>query len=410
MQRDAATTAPSLRRLAGIEGLRGVAASSVLAYHVWFYGAAVRTPDVGPFTKLFDNMRSGVTLFFVLSGFLLFRPFAARAWRGESMPSVRSYFLNRSLRIVPAYVTILLLVALLVERRLLTAPLQLAANMLFLQNYVPGYLYGPGIVPAWSLCVEVVFYAVLPLLGLLAIAIGRRRGPGRLSSCLAPVALMVAIGLAAKGVEPFMGREGRHVWEAQFPIHADWFAAGMAVAAVRVRWEERQSPFFRGWRSTALVLALLLSLLGAKLDYSGALTQLQAQTPTAVACALILAVVVFPRRGSLLVRFLDSRPIFAVGLASYSLFLWHDPIVRGLRRGGLSLDGASGLPVNLLVVATLAGVASALTYRFVERPALALKHSWVRSKPQPPEPEPQPREPQPLEPDVPAVLAVSRQD
>ncbi len=168
-------------RLVGIEGLRAIAATSILVYHVYVYGAPDgQRVDMGPLGKVFDNLRAGVTLFFVLSGFLLYRVFVSAALRDRPMPSVRNYFRNRALRIVPAYVAVLLAVALVFEHELLTRPLQLGANLLFLQNYIPAYIGtspdAAGIAPAWSIVIEVSFYLVLPVLGYIAIRLARRHG------------------------------------------------------------------------------------------------------------------------------------------------------------------------------------------------------------------------------------------
>jgi peptidoglycan/LPS O-acetylase OafA/YrhL len=65
--------------------------------------------------------------------------------------------------------------------------------------------------------------------------------------------------------------------------------------------------------------------------------------------------------------------LVAVGLASYSLFLWHEPVVRWLQQRGLTSGGTGGFWVNLLVLGALSGLLSGLTYRFVERPALRRK-------------------------------------
>ena len=70
---------------------------------------------------------------------------------------------------------------------------------------------------------------------------------------------------------------------------------------------------------------------------------------------------------------MDAPPLVAVGLASYSLFLWHEPLVYWLREHGLTVAGAGGFLVNLVVLAAVAGALASLTYRFVERPAMARK-------------------------------------
>src|SRR5690242_9257170 len=98
------------RRLVGIEGLRGMAALSVLVHHVTI---RLADPDrIGGFARIGDWLTHGLTLFFVLSGFLLFRPFAASMVEGRPLPSIRKYARNRFLRIYPAYLVILLLVGL----------------------------------------------------------------------------------------------------------------------------------------------------------------------------------------------------------------------------------------------------------------------------------------------------------
>ena len=75
-QTTAVTASPS--RLWKIEGLRAVAAWSIVVFHLWVFSSpAVLGWNLGPFTAFVSPLQSGVTLFFVLSGFLLYRPIAA---------------------------------------------------------------------------------------------------------------------------------------------------------------------------------------------------------------------------------------------------------------------------------------------------------------------------------------------
>lgn len=89
----------------------------------------------------------------------------------------------------------------------------------------------------------------------------------------------------------------------------------------------------------------------------------------------MLALVVLPgrERAGLLVRALSARGATAVGLASFSVFLWHEPLLHWLRERGATSAGADGFVGNLALVVVLTGVASALTYHLVERPALRLR-------------------------------------
>jgi peptidoglycan/LPS O-acetylase OafA/YrhL len=332
--------------------MRGIAALSVLVYHVWLYAA----PDGGsafggPVGQIAANLRAGVTLFFALSGFLLYRAWAD-ATAGGRPPSVRRYFRNRLLRIAPAYLAILILVAALFERALWDHPWQLAANLALAQNYVPAYIYGLGIVPAWSLCIEVSFYAVLPLLGWLAL----RRGNAWL-----PVILMAAVGLLAKAIPV-----GGPVWGLTILTHADWFAAGMATAVLY----RRNLPTW--WRLAAAAGTLALVVAGVLLYDRGILSALANQSLIAPACGLILLLVVRDAP-PLLTAILHSSPLTRVGLISYSVFLWHDPLLRWLRAEGLTHSGPTGFILNLALVATLTILLSIATYLLVEKPALTRK-------------------------------------
>jgi peptidoglycan/LPS O-acetylase OafA/YrhL len=367
------TAGGSRRRLSGIEGLRGIAAIAVLAYHVWLYAApsADRFDLGGPLTKLFANMLAGVTLFFVLSGFLLYRPYVGALVRGTPLPPLRGYLRNRALRILPAYWFVLGCVALAFDHELLRRPPQLLANMFFLQDYVPGYMpvsNGIGIVPAWSLCVEVVFYLLLPLL-----AVGAARLPlSPARRAWAGPAVLVAVGVAAKIAARTVATGT--MWDAAFPIHADWFAAGMAIAVARVHWEDGRlrRPRPRAARGIAL-LGVLTCVGGVELYDKGLLSATEYQTPIAVGFALLLGLLVVGGEQTRVARALSSRALTVAGLGSYSLFLWHDPLLRALRDAGLTLGGSGGFVADLLIVGAVAGVWSVVTYLWVERPALARK-------------------------------------
>lgn len=140
---DTITVRPSWgRRLAGIEGLRGIAALSVMVYHL-----ALTTSfqvQTGPLEILFSLCNQGLTLFFVLSGFLLYRPFVSAIVQGRQLPSIRRYAYNRLLRIYPAYIVIFVVTGLFVGSVYLhgsthgfgpenigrlTDPLKIAANV-----------------------------------------------------------------------------------------------------------------------------------------------------------------------------------------------------------------------------------------------------------------------------------------
>lgn len=387
-------------RLLGIEGLRGVAALLVLFRHV---GQHTTDQDltgvVGRFSVLAEH---GLTLFFVLSGFLLFRPFAAAVLDGDPLPSMREYARNRALRIVPAYLVIFVLVALVFGMAYtegapglagydtigrLTDPTAIALNLLLLQTYVPGYII-TGIGPAWSLTTEVAFYLALPFLALLSYRLGARMS--RRAAVMVPPALFIGVGTVVTVAVAFMKRGMSTAQSVQFSwgqtwtavldrsllSHADLFGWGMA-AAVLVELLRRGE--FRGitaaTRAVLLVAAAVLLLPVAAASPVGGLT-------VGVAASLALIAVVLPAGGgqtSVLARRLEWAPMRYAGLVSYSFYLWHLPVIFWLREH----DATAGQDTRGLVVTTLVAVAitlalSSATYWLVERPALNAKRRTLQ--------------------------------
>jgi peptidoglycan/LPS O-acetylase OafA/YrhL len=395
------------KRLPGIEGLRAVAACSILVFHTWLYSPPgdVHAALGHGLDNLMPSLIYGVVLFFTLSGFLLYRPFAASIVRGVRRPSVRRYFRNRALRILPAYWVILFICAVvlgsvlyrnasheLVNGRVLDPGL-LTRSALFIQHYDPNTVL-MGIGPAWTLAVEVVFYLTLPLLVLLGVALARGRvtRSGRRWAALAPAGLLLVVGLIGKAAAawavrppaPFDGwlANWHSVLERSFLCQADLFAFGMALAVIRIDAEDGVLRLPRWWRRVAIGACIALALFAARYG-EGQLSYSPWNTLVALACGLLLAVVVLPAangRRSLLVRALESRPFVAAGVISYSVFLWHEPLIRWLDAHGVTFAGRLGFVANLALVATVTGLASALTYRFVEAPALRLKF-WSRRAP-----------------------------
>ncbi len=404
---------PGRARLPGVEGLRAVAAGSILVYHVWLYGQPRRyLDDFGPASRyLFGHLPLGVTLFFTLSAFLLYRPVAGAVVDRAPRPGTGPYLVNRALRILPAYWVVLVVTAVVLPAAVLRTgvgtlqlgrmthdPDLLLRNAALAQNYTPDSVL-TGITPAWSLAVEVVFYLVLPLLGLLAVACSRAaRGiGGRLAAALAPAAVLLLVGLSGKaaadrivpaGPAPGWDGDWHSVVVRSFWGQADLFTFGMVLAVVHVAVRRGLLTLPRWWRWPAwaalLGIAVALAVLTDRGVWSAGRNPYE--LTGALGCALLLALVVLPRatadRGpGLLVRLLSTRAAVLVGLCSYSVFLWHEPLTRLLRSHGWTLPGRGGLLVNLVVVGAITAVLAAATYRWVERPALRRKRLATRPGP-----------------------------
>jgi peptidoglycan/LPS O-acetylase OafA/YrhL len=384
--------------------MRALAAATIVVFHCWRYSdPSGHPPELGWIgSEIFPHLVLGVTLFFTLSGFLLYRPFAAAIMRNEPLPSVKTYLQNRALRLFPAYWVILLIVALVLEAALLEPattstgalhdPGTLARNAFLVQGYSPDTVL-TGIGPAWSVAVEIVFYLALPLLVLLAWMLARRASAraGRRFAALTPALVLLAVGVSGKLVADLAVTSGTGwdgTWHSviarSFWAQAHLFTLGILVAVLRVDAEDGLLHLPRWWRTALLTSLVLVAVPALELSPAGLHPHVY-ETLTVVACAVLLVLVVLPGprpTASPLVRLLESRALVATGIVSYSLFLWHEPLVRWLEAHGLTAAGTGGFLLNLVVLGTVSWLLAALTYRYVELPALRRKSRTARARDQ----------------------------
>jgi peptidoglycan/LPS O-acetylase OafA/YrhL len=375
-----------------------MAAGAVLLHHIWLYGSDRPLGQNSGADAIFLNLALGVTLFFALSGFLLYRPFAAAIARRKAGPDIRGYLRNRVLRIAPAYWVILLVTALVLQTALtrdsrgelvagaLTDPLDLLRAALLIQDYDPDTLV-MGIGPAWSLAVEAVFYLLLPVLVLAAGTVAARyeQRSRRVLILLLPPLFLLLLGLSGKfvaGVVVPGGPGGGYasdwhsVIERSFWSQADLFSFGMVAAVLHTEFADRRLALPSWWRGATLLAAVVIAVPAADAMNAGQLGHRPENTAVALAAALVLAAVTFPvesGRPPLVRRGLERRAVVFVGLISYSVFLWNEPVIRWLNERGVTREGWSGLAWNIALCSALVAVLSVLSYRLVELPALKRK-------------------------------------
>jgi len=185
----APTTTPTVSWLRGFDGIRGVAALMIVLAHTITFLKAEDYAAPGLLGKVYVVCTQSLTMFFLLSGFLLYRPFVKSIVQRRPLPNVRDYYRGRVLRIYPANIVIVLVAGLLLgvtvtrllpfgDDRLvdigrLTDPGTLAANLLLVQGYFPHTVL-TGLDASWSLVVEAMFYLVLPPLAWLGLRLSRR--------------------------------------------------------------------------------------------------------------------------------------------------------------------------------------------------------------------------------------------
>jgi peptidoglycan/LPS O-acetylase OafA/YrhL len=377
----AAVEASRTPRFVALDGLRAVAALTVFATHAAFLSGFTSASALGPLTA---RLNVGVALFFVLSAFLLYRPWVAARLdpAAGSRPRLGRYALRRAVRILPAYWAALL------------------ALGLVLGAYVPGALgeewwiyFGllqvysqetvvDGIAVAWSLSTELAFYLVLPLLA----AANWRALAGRPASQQVRWELWA---LAASVAVAFGLREAAHAggWLATYDLTLagkwPWFAVGLGLAVASAAWSgspaaERprllRSAATHGWAWWAAAVALLLAagytrLLPREVFF---MTHAELQLETLLFMLVGLALVgplVFgdPSRPRSPAGLLAHPAAVWLGTISYGIFLWHFPVLDWLVEAhglGPAAATAAGLAITLPLAAA--------SWYALERPLLRL--------------------------------------
>jgi peptidoglycan/LPS O-acetylase OafA/YrhL len=367
---------PGHPRFPHVDGLRALAALGVVAVHVSALAGITASSWLGAYTA---RLNVGVAIFFCVSGFLLYRPFAAAAHAARPRIRTGEYLRRRALRIVPAYWLALTVLA-----------IYPGLPGVFTRDWWIYYGFGQiyqvrttlgGISPAWTLCVEVTFYLVLPLYA--ALAARATRGMPSAVAARRELWALAALSLVSLGFRAVLfGHPRGHVAISTLPGMVTWFAGGMALAVLSVRAELGAAPGrvsalarrpWLPWLAALVLFWVTATRIGAPRTYDPADYTGLGFAAEHVLYAAIAALVVLPavlgagERGAR--RVLSTRVLAAIGVVSYGLFLWHLPLLVALRDDG-GVTGWLGLAV-LGLAASLA--CATLSYVLVERPALRRK-------------------------------------
>ncbi len=366
--------------------MRALAALSVVFYHVAFrfpipssaLGQYISQRNAGP-------PITAVVLFFLISGFVLYRPFVAARLRGEPLPALVPYAVRRFARIVPGYWVALAIISVWLGYSYVFTPHGLLRYFGFLQLYANHSTAGGGISVAWTLCVEVSFYVALPLLALAARGLGRRLS--LLGSEFTVCGLMVIASLVWQVVITLtVSRTNGWFLSllAFLPGSLDLFAAGMFLAVLSAENELRAVPRNAvaiaerwPWLLWLLGLAVLYAegRLPAGLGWTG--SWIATHELKLVGCALLLAPLVFGAQDQgLLRRVLGARPVVWLGTVSYGIYLWHYPLLGKLAPHLVP----HGELYTTVVVTALSIAIGAVSYYAVERPAQRLARRYLAAR------------------------------
>ncbi|HZE41412.1 MAG TPA: acyltransferase [Stackebrandtia sp.] len=352
-----------------VHGYRALAATAVMTFHAYQNNRAApdwRWPFQG--TIWHDVMLATdlcVDMFFVLSGLLLGLQYA-RSCLGEApQRSGRALLLRRAARLIPLYYLVVCLVWAISNPKLPGDWRDLLLHLTFTHVYSQDKIfYTDG--PAWSLADEMHYYVLLALLGAVAQAVCRRlrTRAARMAVLLTGVAILIGSSIAYKLIAAHFFDYDHDDWPVWFGPMAklDVFSIGVLLSIL----------YAAGLRFRKGRTQLLVALAGGcVLAYGLATRQPNTVEPLlhpvfAVGCGLIISSTAMGT--AVRPRWLKWRPLVAVSLASYSLYLWHEPIMRLERYSGLLPDPSSpwAFPATAVLLAATAIPVAVISYRVVE--------------------------------------------
>jgi peptidoglycan/LPS O-acetylase OafA/YrhL len=329
-----------------IDGLRALAVLPVVLYHVGIPG--------------FGGGFVGVDIFFVISGYLICGMIDGDI-RKESF-SLGNFYKRRILRILPALFVMFLATSILAYVYCLPVELEnyaksLASAVGSVSNVyfakTTGYFDAPAetkpLLHTWSLGVEEQFYLVIPLLMLFAYRFMAKRAK-LLFAVVALVSFAAAVAFSYRNTTFVFYLTPFRAWE---------LALG---ALLSIGYIPAPETAFR--KDVCGVTGLLL-LLGVIFLGSSSAPLLLMTSLASIGAALVIA---SSERGiSSVGRLLSLRPVVFIGLISYSLYLWHWPLIVFQRTDGLFSSGSPGIATKLVLIATSIGLAC-LSWKFIEIP------------------------------------------
>jgi peptidoglycan/LPS O-acetylase OafA/YrhL len=374
--RSAGTSVAGARRRYPLDSLRAIAAVSILGFHAYQNNRSDGSTYIwsGFAHELMLSSEAFVALFFVISGFLLYLPVVRAALDDRPQRPGRMMLLRRAARLIPLYLVIVLVVWSISNPNFGEAHwADLFTHLTFTQVYSNQYIFWT-VGPAWSLAVEFHFYLLIAL-AIPLVGWWTARSDSRRKVLYGVLALPVAMTVAGIGwlvwaihISPQPG-DAWAVWFnplAKAPIFAFGLLLAVAVAAGR-RLKGRRIRLGLGAGALALFLGATLLrpiLPGETEQWLGLLF--------GIAMALFMAVIVMNDESEM--RWLTWKPLVAVGILSYSIYLLHEPLMRLARFAGILPDEGSGWGVAATfgIVLVLTILVARVSYPMIEQYGMRL--------------------------------------
>ena len=377
------------------DGLRAIAALTVVLHHV---ALPTGRQNNGFWASYLTEFDVGVAIFFLISGFLLYRPFVTRALGDEPEPPLGRFLVRRAVRIYPAYWFALagILVFVGFQAPVADGLPQYLSYFGLVHVYFRDWAAG-GMSQAWTLAVEVTFYLFLPVWAALVRRLGAgRSGVTRVHLQLGALAAMYLFAVAFRAYCYWgAGDDLAFLGVYWLPANLDLFALGMGVAVVSAgaqagvvsqrvtaRLATIGSWSWLGSIGAFVVLCNAFDLpLGIAVRPDGWQGHVKQATFGLVALGLLLPAVFATAGRDPIRRLLAWRPLAYCGVVSYGIYLWHQAWAK--KAVGWQAHPLFAADFVTVLAATLALtlLAASVSWFVVERPLMRAVHRKIVARP-----------------------------
>jgi peptidoglycan/LPS O-acetylase OafA/YrhL len=328
-----------------------------------------------------DRLNVGVAIFFVLSGFLIFRPFAHSLIHGSPLPKTRNYYLKRAARILPAYWLALFVLAGL-DALTIKNSSGLIRNIFLVHPFTEDNVF-TGIAQAWTLSVELSFYLAAPVIAYIFFLQSRRQiGLVSVATLLKALSVLFlgayAFRLSIHQTD-FWFLKTAHIW---LPSHMDTLALGMGLA-VLVETPASAKPlsklkhFLVNHTGLFVLCSIFVWLISANINMSIGLvvpdfkTDLLRHFLYSIASVLLVAPFCVESQ-SRLVKAMSFRLFTWLGTISYGIYLWHMAFLDGNFADKYMpyTENDGQVLLRFLVVLPASIAIASLSYYVLERPIM----------------------------------------
>jgi len=368
------------KRNSALDSLRGLSTILIVVYHISFV-SGYTVAHANSSGAYIDRLNIGVAIFFVLSGFLIFRPFAHSLIHGSPLPKTRNYYLKRASRILPGYWLALFVLAGLDALTIVNTS-GFIRNVFIVHSFTEHNVF-TGIRQAWTLAIEMSFYVVVPAFAYIFVRQTKRRdGPVSVSSLLKALSVLFLSAYVFRlfiHQTDFWFLKTAHIW---LPSHVDTLALGMGLAVLveapaSAQILSKVRIFIANHTGAFVLVSVFVWLMSANINMAIGLNksefhiELLGHFLYGLASVLLVAPFCVDSQ-SLLVKAMSLRLFTWLGTISYGIYLWHMAFLGGnfAEKYMPYTENDGQVLLRFLVVLPASIAIASLSYYALERPIM----------------------------------------